>query len=263
MTGGPPNRGPEPPAPPPPPPRIRLSESFAPDEPETVGWSPSITQTFEPGVTEAYGTGGIRSLAGRVGWAVIGEAVNLIGTALLFFVLADQLGTVDWGSLQAVVSIALIAGPLATFGANWQLIRRSVVTRDPSVEIGRAVSTATIGTGGAALALMLIALAVPGLLPDISRTTIALVLLAQMPAYWLVELAATSAVSRADLRLATIIRIVVVSVRLWTLVLFMLIGSGGVDNWAWFFAFGNLGAAVAAHGLLAQSLGRWPRLAAP
>ena len=249
MTEGPPKRG--------------LEPQSRPGRQPAVGPTPTPTPTLDPEVTEAYGTGGLRNLAGRVSWAVAGEAVNLVGTALLFLVLADQLGTVDYGSLQAVVSIALIAGPLATFGANWQLIRRTVVTRDPAAEVGRAVSMASIGTGGVAFVLLLVALAVPALLPDISRTTMALVLVAQMPAYWLVELAATSAVARADLRLATIIRIVVVVVRLGSLALFLLLGSSGVDSWAWYFAAGNLAAAVAAHGLLARSLGRWPRLSAP
>lgn len=225
--------------------------------------APTPIPTLAPEVTEEYGTGGLRNLAGRVGWAVAGEGVNLVGTALLFFVLAERLGTVDWGSLQSVVSIALIAGPLATFGANWQLIRRTVVSDDPAADVGRAISTATIGTGGVAIALLVVAIAVPAVLPEISRTTMALVLLAQMPAYWSVELAATSAVSRADLRLATVIRIVVVLIRLGALGAFLVAGVSGVDSWAWFFAIGNLGAAVAAHGLLAQSLGGWPRLGLP
>lgn len=237
MTEGPPSRGPEP--------------------------TPSTTPTLDPGVTEDYGTGGARSLAGRVGWAVIGEAVNLVGTALLFLVLADQLGAVDYGALQAVISTALITGPLATFGANWQLVRRSVVADDPAAEVGRAVSMATVGTGGAALLILAIAVAIPALLPDVSRMTMALVLLAQMPAYWLVELAATAAVARADLRLATVIRTVVVVVRLGALALFLIVGGSGVDTWAWYFAASNLAAAGAAHGLLAGSLGRWPRLSRP
>ncbi len=248
MTGEPPTSGPEP--------------STGP--PSSSGASArNATPTLDPEVTEDYGTGGVRNLAGRIGWAVVGEAVNLVGTALLFFVLADRLGTVDWGSLQAVVSIALIAGPLATFGANWQLIRRLVVSDSPAADVGRAVSMATIGTGGVAVALLAIALAVPAVLPEISRTTMALVLVAQMPAYWLVELAATSAVSWADLRLATIIRIVAVVVRLGALAAFLAAGASGVDAWAWYFAIGNVGAAVAAHGLLARRLGQWPRLSLP
>jgi len=248
MTGEPPSRGSEPPI------------GSDPNESAAIG---STTTTLEPEVTEDYGTGGLRNLAGRVGWAVIGEGVNLVGTALLFFVLADRLGTVDWGSLQAVVSIALITGPLATFGANWQLIRRMVVSDRPAADVGRAVSMATIGTGGAAILLLIIAVAVPAVLPEISRTTMALVLVAQMPAYWLVELAATSAVSWADLRLATIIRIVVVVVRLGALAAFLVTGASGIDTWAWYFAIGNVAAALAAHGLLARRLGQWPRLSLP
>ncbi len=228
----------------PPPPAHRLAE----------------TQTF---IREEYSTGGLRSLFGRVGWAVFGELINLVGTALLFLVLADQLGTVDWGSLQAVVSIAIIVGPLATFGANWQLIRRVVVSGDVGQEVGRAVSVATIGTGGAAVVMILLAVAIPALLPDVSRMTIALVLVARMPAYWLSELAATAAVARGDLRLATLIRIVVVGVRLWGLTVFVAVGGGSIDAWAWYFAGTEVLAAAVAHIALGWSEGRWPRLGRP
>ncbi len=233
---------------------------FDADWPPPPSHRAAETQTF---VVEEYGTGGVRALFRRVGWAAFGEVINLVGTALLFIVLADQLGTVDWGSLQAVVSVAIIVGPLVTFGANWQLIRRVVVSDDPAREVGRAVSVATIGTGGAAAAMVLVAVAVPGLFADVSRLTIALILVARMPAYWLVELAATAAVSRGDLRLSTIIRILVVGIRLWGLMFFVAVGGATIDTWAWYFVATELVAAAAAHGLLARSDGRWPRLGVP
>jgi O-antigen/teichoic acid export membrane protein len=214
-------------------------------------------------VEEEYGTGGLRSLSGRVSWAIVAEVANLVGTALLFLVLAEVLGPEGYGSLQAVISIALIAGPLATFGSNWQLIRRTVISNDPSAEAGRALSMAAIGTGGATLVLIVLSLLVPGALDDISRLTIALILIAQMPAYWLVELAATSAVARADLRLAAQMRVGAIVVRLAVLGLFVALGSRSVDTWAWYFAGGNLAAAGVALWLLTRSLGRRPSLSWP
>lgn len=214
-------------------------------------------------VEEEYGTGGLRALTGRFSWAIVAEAANLVGTALLFLVLAEVLGPEDYGSLQAVISIAIIAGPLATFGANWQLIRRTVVSQDPAVEAGRAISIAGIGTVAALVGLVVVAVVLPGALADISRLTVALILVAQMPAYWLVELAATSAVARADLRLSAQMRVAAIVVRLLTLGLFVGIASHSVDTWAWYFAAGNLAAAGVTLWLLARSLGRWPRLTRP
>jgi O-antigen/teichoic acid export membrane protein len=214
-------------------------------------------------VDEEYETGGLRALTGRVSWAIVAEVANLVGTALLFLVLAKLLGSEDYGSLQAVISIAVIAGPLATFGANWQLIRRTVVSDDPAGEAGRAISIAGLGTVAALVVLVVVALAVPAALSDISRLTVALILVAQMPAYWLVELAATSAVARAKLRLAAQMRVSAIVVRLLVLGLFVVVGSHSVDTWAWYFAAGNLAAAGVTLWQLARSLGRWPSLTRP
>ena len=235
------------------------------DEPVLLDESPAGGQgaPTQATPTEEYGTGGLRALAGRVSWALVAETVNLVGTAILFLLLAQRLDPEGYGVLQAVVSVALIGGPLATFGANWQLIRRAVVSDDPAVEAGRAISTALIGTTVVAALLTALALMVPGALPDISRVTIALVLVAQMPAYWLVELALTSAVARADLRAAAQIRVAATVLRVLALVAFVLAGSRSVDTWAWYFAIGNLAAAGAALAMLTRSLGRRPRLELP
>ncbi len=222
-------------------------------------WPPPPSHRGAPGGDG----GGTRSLFQRVGWAGIAEIVNLVGTALLFLVLAAALEPDGYGSLQAVVSIAVIAGPLATFGANWQLIRRTVVSTDPTVEAGRAISVALVGTVTIMAVLIAASVAVPGALPGISRLTIALVLVAQMPAYWLAELAATSAVAQGDLRLAAQLRVVTIVIRLLALGAFLAIGAPDLDTWAWLFAIGNLAAAMAALGMLARSLGAAPQWIRP
>lgn len=232
-------------------------------EPPTADRTVTGSAETGPRVGEEYGTGGLRSLGGRVSWALVSEVVNLVGTALLFLVLAKRLAPEGYGALQAVIAVAAIGGPLASFGANWQLIRRTVISDDAAAEAGRAISVALIGTGSGAALLVVLAMAVPAALPDISRLTIALVLVAQMPAHWMVELAVTSAVARADLRSAAGVRVVAVTLRLAALGSFVFVGSASIDIWAWWFAAGNLASAVAAVALLARSLGRWPRLRLP
>jgi O-antigen/teichoic acid export membrane protein len=187
---------------------------------------------------------------------------------LMFLLLAVQLDPGGYGDLQAVMSIAIIAGPLATFGATWKLLRAGVHIDDIRSEVGRAVSTAATGTTAAALVLILLFLVLPDALPGIDRMTMALILLAQMPAFWLVEVAFTAAVLRAELQRAAQIRTAAVAVRLLGLFSFMAFGAGTVDSWAWYFLVSNLGAAVAAHALLVWYIGRptgmrlptWPEL---
>lgn len=218
---------------------------------------------LEPPTNESYETGGARALAGRTSWAIVAELANLLAVALVFKVLSDQLSTADYGALGAILAIALIAGPLATFGANWMLIRRAVISTDVRHEMGRAIAISGIGTVGTAVALSVVFVAVPSFLGDISRVTIVLILLAQMPLYWLLELASTAAVALADLKLAAQMRVVGAGIRLWALVAFLLADGSSVDTWAWYFAAGNLVAAVAAHLQLAQALGGPPRLHRP
>ena len=172
--------------------------------------------------TEEFGTGGLRarSPAGSAGPSSA-EVANLVGTALScswpWPIGPRPRG--DWGSLQAVVSdrghrraVGHVRGRLAAGppGGRQRRPRRprsigpsSTATRR---QLRRRPGPAAAGSAGPSRRL----------LPDISRRlTIALVLVAQMPAFWLVELAATSAVARADLRQsATIIRMAAIAVRL-------------------------------------------------
>ncbi|MEM9655547.1 MAG: hypothetical protein AAGA65_25905, partial [Actinomycetota bacterium] len=169
------------------------------------GDSPTLDETEAP-EQEGYGTGGIRSLFDRMSWAVVAEITNLFAVALVFKVLSDLLSTADYGEFTGVVAIATIVGPLSTFGANWVLIRRGVLNDDLRSETGRAVYTAATGTGVAVLAVIAIAMALPDILPDYARDTMLLLLIGQVIAYWLLELAVTSAVALADLRQAAILR---------------------------------------------------------
>ena len=224
--------------------------------PEPTG---SGASTVDPPDGEVYETGGARALAGRTSWAIVAELANLLAVALVFKVLSDQLSTADYGALGAILAVALIAGPLATFGANWMLIRRAVVSTDVRNDVGRAIAISGIGTVGTAIALSVVFVALPSFLGDISRVTIVLVLLAQMPLYWMLELASTAAVALADLKLSAQMRVVGAVIRLWALVAFLLVDGSSVDTWAWYFAGGNAVAAVAAHAQLAHALGGPPR----
>lgn len=228
----------------------------------TVDGSDS-TETGAQPVDESFGTGGLRSLLDRAGWALVAEVANLVVTAVVFKILLDFLDPGEYGGLQAVIGIAAIIGPLSTFGANWLLIRRGVVSPDLRADLGRAVNIAAIGTLGVSAMVVAVLAALPGVLPELSRLTIAVILLAQVVAFWLLELGVTAAVTRADLRLSALCRITAAAFRLLALAAFALGSTHDLARWAWYFAAGNLAAAVAVHLLVARSLGGLPRLSRP
>ena len=212
---------------------------------------------------ERFGTGGIRSLVERVGWAGVAEVANLAVTFAMLLVLVDTLGPDLFGDLQAVIGIASIVGPISTFGANWSLIRRGVVSKSMRFEVGRAINLATIGTTGGMLATALVLLAFPGVLPGVSRSAAVLILVGQMPAYWLTELAVTAAVAKADLKLSAQLRLVAAYFRIMAVIVFAFGPNHSLEAWAWHFAAGNLLAAVGVHLILAISMRRFPGFVRP
>jgi O-antigen/teichoic acid export membrane protein len=84
-----------------------------------------------------------------------------------------------------------------------------------------------------------------------------------MPALWMTELAVTAAVANADLKLAAKMRVVAAGIRIAVLLAFVVTVVPSVDSWAWFFAVGNVVAALASYWLLAGSLGGFPRPSLP
>jgi O-antigen/teichoic acid export membrane protein len=209
---------------------------------------------------EGYGTGGLRSLFDRVSWAAVAEVTNLLAVALVFKILSDLLSTADYGEFTGVIAIATIIGPLSTFGANWVLIRRGVLHNNIRAETGRAIYTAATGTGLAVLLVIAVVIGLPDVLSDYARDTMLLILIGQVIAYWLLELGVTSAVTMADLRQAAILRTVAGVIRILTVVAFAVGPGASVDDWAWYFAGGQILAALAVHVLLARSFGGGPTL---
>lgn len=226
--------------------------------------APSAETDAEPEtVKESFGTGGLRSLLDRTGWAMLAEAVNLVVVAIVFKVVAEQLGKAQFGAFQAIVGIAAIVGPVSTFGANWQLIRRGVVSDRLRNELGRSMTRSLIGTSIASALVVAVLSALPGLLPELSRVTLAVGLGGQVIAFWLLELAVTAAVARADLRLTALCRIAASLIRLAALAGFAFGSVQTVDRWVWWLLAGNLIAAAAVHLMVARSLGGLAPLVAP
>jgi O-antigen/teichoic acid export membrane protein len=194
---------------------------------------------------------------------------------LIFKVLSDRLTTEAYGVLQGALAVALIAGPLSTFGANWTVTRRGVLVSDLRVELGRAISLAGVGTAiGAALMVAV----VPVFLPEVPLGVLIPVMVAQMPLFWISELALTAAVAQAKLKLTAKLRLVSGVIRIGALLAWVLYESSAAPpgdvltsenvyqslrTWVWFFLVGNLVSAVVLHTVLAKSLGGWPRLRRP
>lgn len=213
---------------------------------------------------EAYGVGTTQSLAGRVSWALVAEianaAVGLAMWAVLFFF---ALGTDGYGAFGAVIAIATIVGPISTFGANWLLTKEVVVSDDIRGDLGRAVSKSLVGNLGAIALVVLTFVLFPNLFDDINRVSIALILLGQVPAFWLIELAISACVAQGKLKLAAQLRLLSSAFRLVALVMLALLPNRSLDQWAWCFAGSMVVSAIVLHAILTRVNGGPPKLILP
>ncbi len=194
-------------------------------------------------------------LATRFGWSLVIEVLNLFTSAFIFIVLAQYISLEDYGRLGGLTAVAAIVGPIATFGSVWRLLRNIVVTKEPTRDLGLALSVTTIGTS---VAILLVTAVAPAVVPEISRTTVAIYLLGQLTAFWLVELAITYTVALGQIRLGALIRIAASVMRFVGLGIFILLDERNLANWAIVTAVSGAGAAVAAHGVLALRTRSFP-----
>ncbi len=213
---------------------------------------------------ENYGVGSGRSLAGRVSWALVAEIANAVIALAMFFVLYFvTIGTVGYGTFAAVIAIAAIVGPVSSFGANWLLIKEAVVSNDIRSDLGRAIARSTVGNVSAVIVVTLVFLAIPGWFDTTNRVTIFLLLIGQVPAYFMIELAVTACVAQAKLKLGAQLRLISSGIRLLALIAFAVSSTRSLDAWAWYFAGSGMVSALVLHGVLASINGGLPRLPVP
>ncbi len=219
-----------------------------------------LADTDGPPPGEAPRSGPLARLAGRFGWSLVIEVLNLFTSAFIFIVISNFLSVEDYGRLGGLVAIAAILGPIATFGSTWRLLRKIVVTEDAKKDLGLAVSITIIGTSVA----IVIAVAVAGLIiPSIDRLTVAIFLVGQLTAFWLVELAIIYTVGLGRLQLGAALRVVASAARFAGLGAFILLGTQTLQSWAVVSAVSALLGAVAAHGVLRARTGGWPKIHQP
>jgi len=186
---------------------------------------------------------GPEGLGGRAGWAGVVEILQLISSALVFFVLARLMTQADVGVMGAVLGVAVPVASLSSLGSHVLLIKRVAQGGSVTDAWQRATSVGVIGPSlGAAVAIALR----PVILPSVDGWVYALLMLSQVSLFWLTELAVYLGNGTRRLKDAAQIRFLVVSCRLLALAIFALLGDGQLLGWAIasFASFG-IGAALA------------------
>ena len=201
-------------------------------------------------------SGPLGRLAGRFGWALVIEVLNLFTSAFIFLVLAQFITIEEYGRLGALTAIAAILGPISIFGSNWRLLRKLVITVDSKRDLGMALSIAVFGT---TLAIGLVALVSPAIVPSIDRATVAIYLVGQLTAFWLIELAITYTVGVGRLQLGAGLRVAASTIRFLGLFAFIALDDHSLRSRALVTAVSGIVAAFVAHLLLAMRTSGLPR----
>ena len=172
---------------------------------------------------------GPHGLVGRVGWSGVIEVLQLVGSLLVFIVLANQLSQVDYGIMSGVLSIAAVTAGLGSFGSHVLLVKR--ISQGGSLVSAwqRATSMAVVGLGASSL---LVIVAQPLLLGGVDRWVYILLMVSQVNFFWLTELAVYVGNGTRRLKEAAQIRFMVILCRVLGLAWFVLFGNGDLRLWA-------------------------------
>ncbi|MEM8924721.1 MAG: lipopolysaccharide biosynthesis protein [Actinomycetota bacterium] len=172
---------------------------------------------------------GPQGLLGRIGWSGAIEITQLVGSLLVFAVLADTLVPEDYGIMGAILGIAAPTASIGGLGTHYLLIKRVSQGEDLAWSWKRATSMSVMGLGAASL--LVIALQ-PLLLGGVSRWVYALFILSQVNFFWFTELAVYVGNGTRRLKEAAQIRFMVVSCRIVAVVWFFFFGEGVLLRWA-------------------------------
>jgi O-antigen/teichoic acid export membrane protein len=205
------------------------------------------------------GASGRGELGRRAGWSLVIELLQLVSSVLVFFALAHLLDQQDFGTMAAVLGLAIPVASLTSFGSHALLIKRVSQGGDLPAAWRRATSVGVIGPAMGAMAVVGLK---PLLLPHIDTMTYVLLVIGQLNFFWLTELAVFVGNGTRRLKEAAQIRFLVVALRMAALGLFVLVGGGSLRWWATasFVSFGL--AALVAVGYVWRVFGARPSLTA-
>ncbi|MFT7650687.1 MAG: O-antigen/teichoic acid export membrane protein [Candidatus Poriferisodalaceae bacterium] len=193
-------------------------------------------------------------------WTLGIEAGGVLASLATFLILAAVFGPAAYGVLGAVLALALIAGPFASFGASPMMMRRVANRASVRADFTTAFTTLCLGTFGATLAITALQ---PLIFSGISSGAVALLVLGQLPLFWIVELTIHLSLALGQQRVGAIIRLSTAAVRIAALVAFWASGSTSVGGWAVFAAISAAVASAVALFLAARSFGIRPEFERP
>lgn len=194
-----------------------------------------------------------RGLAARLGgsrmaretsWALLAELVRMVTQLAAFLLITNLFDARDYGIYVGALGLLSFAGPFATFGATYLMLRR--IAGDgmaPSVALGRAVTTVLTG---ALVTVPVLALLQSSILPQASVTVLVTIAITEIAFGGIQELAVFVSQATYNLRVSVPIRLAAGCTRLAGLVVLWALDPTPSLN---ALTLSNLGAALAATGI--------------
>lgn len=192
-------------------------------------------------------------------YAMGAEIAQLVLSLAAFFLLARALGVVAFGLYTAAVAHGLLAATIGYFGSQ-QLMMRDMARERPFAMIWSRLLTTVIS--GTVLFTLLLLLARDWLLGQVSPVTYVLLVVSQMLFFGLTDFAVLAAQAHKRLEVAVRVRLSTGVIRLLGVVVFVVIGNGTLDQWAWFGVVAWGTAAAASLLTVQRSFGASPTLGA-
>lgn len=190
-------------------------------------------------------------------FAMGAEIAQLALSLASFFLLARILGPENFGFYATSIAHGLLAATIGYFGSQQLLMRDFARGRPFQVLWSRLLSTVLAGTVIFAVLLMTVR---GWLLDQVSPVTYLLLVVSQMLFFGITDFAVLASQAHRKLEVAMRVRLSTGVIRLVGVIAFALVGSGTLDQWAWYGLFAWGAAAGWALLTVKRQFGATPRL---
>lgn len=187
-------------------------------------------------------------------WALVGQTAALLASLGNFVLLARLLGPAEYGEVAAAWALVLIVAPVAALGSH-RLVIRDVSSdgRPPAAALGAGLMTNLLGSVVAAAALLLL---LPVLLPQVPRTLVAALVVADVLAAGASACLTSLCFSTERARSAAVVATGVNAAKLTAVLVFAVVDGDNPVVWALLYAGFAAGSTVLQLAWAVRTFGR-------